>query len=123
MLLFTARTHDSHGFDIRTRAGGPRVVARASAFVARGRARQHERARAGSATGSSSTEVALAVVLVIGAGLMTRSFVKLMQIDLGFARDHRVASNFTLSDARHPTEAEIKDTYAEMLTVCGRCPA
>ena len=67
-------------------------------------------------------EVALAVVLVIGAGLMTRSFVKLLQIDLGFARDHRVALNFTLSDARHPTETEIKDTYAEMLNRVRKVP-
>jgi hypothetical protein len=52
-------------------------------------------------------EVALAVVLVIGAGLMTRSFVKLMQIDLGFARDHRVAVNFSVSTARHQTPAAI----------------
>ncbi len=60
-------------------------------------------------------EVALAVVLVIGAGLMTRSFVKLLQIDLGFARDHRVALNFTISDARHPTEPEMQDTYRQIL--------
>ena len=60
-------------------------------------------------------EMALAVVLVIGAGLMTRSFVKLLQIDLGFARDHRVAVNFTISDARHPTEPEMQDTYRAIL--------
>jgi predicted permease len=60
-------------------------------------------------------EVALAVVLVIGAGLMTRSFVKLLQIDLGFARDHRVALNFSISTARHPTELAMKDTYRGML--------
>jgi predicted permease len=35
-------------------------------------------------------QVALAVVLLIGAGLLVRSFVHLRQIDLGFASDHVV---------------------------------
>jgi len=60
-------------------------------------------------------EVALAVVLVVGAGLMTRSFVKLLQVDLGFSRDHRVAVNYSISTARHSTPAELRDTYREML--------
>ena len=60
-------------------------------------------------------EVALAVVLVVGAGLMTRSFVKLLQVDLGFARDHRVAVNFSISTARHTTPAALRDTYLAML--------
>jgi predicted permease len=60
-------------------------------------------------------EVALAVVLVVGAGLMTRSFVKLLQVDLGFARDHRVAVNYSISTARHSTPAEMRDTYRDML--------
>ena len=60
-------------------------------------------------------EVALAVVLVVGAGLMTRSFVKLLQVDLGFSRDHRVAVNYSISTARHSTPAEMRDTYRDML--------
>jgi predicted permease len=60
-------------------------------------------------------EVALAVVLVVGAGLMTRSFVKLLQVDLGFAHDHRVAVNFSISTARHTTDAAKRDTYRDML--------
>ncbi len=60
-------------------------------------------------------EVALAVVLVVGAGLMARSFVKLLQVDLGFSRDHRVAVNYSISTARHSTPAEMRDTYRDML--------
>ncbi len=67
-------------------------------------------------------EVAFAVVLVIGAGLMTRSFAKLLQIDLGFARDHRVALSFTISSARHPTEPEMQDTYREVLNRVRQIP-
>jgi predicted permease len=61
------------------------------------------------------TEVALAVLLVIGAGLMTRSFVKLMQVDLGFAPDHRVALNFSISTSRHSAGEQMRDVYRQML--------
>jgi predicted permease len=46
---------------------------------------------------------------------MTRSFVKLLQVDLGFAPEHRVAVNFSISTTRHSTDAEMKQTYREML--------
>jgi predicted permease len=46
-------------------------------------------------------EVALAVVLVAGAGLMTRSFAQLTNVDPGFRPDHLLAVNFTISTARH----------------------
>ncbi len=45
-------------------------------------------------------EVALAVVLVVGAGLMTRSFVEIMKVDPGFRPDHLIAVNFTINPAR-----------------------
>jgi predicted permease len=60
-------------------------------------------------------EVALAMVLVIGAGLMTRSFIKLLQVDLGFSTDHRLALNYTISSARHGQAAALHDTYRRML--------
>jgi predicted permease len=61
------------------------------------------------------TEVALAMILVVGAGLMTRSFVKLMQVDLGFAPDHRVALNFSISTERHAAKGEPQQIYRSML--------
>ena len=60
-------------------------------------------------------EVALAMILVVGAGLMTRSFVKLLQTDLGFTPSHRLAVNFSVSTARHSTPAEMRQTYREMI--------
>jgi predicted permease len=60
-------------------------------------------------------EVALAMILVIGAGLMTRSFIKLLQVDLGFSTNHRVAVNYTISSARHASGAEMRATYRQML--------
>lgn len=52
-------------------------------------------------TGLVVMEVALAVVLIIGAGLMTRSFVQLLRVDLGFQPQQRLAVNFTISTERH----------------------
>jgi predicted permease len=49
-------------------------------------------------------EVALAVVLVVGAGLMTRSFMELMKVDPGFRPDHLIAVNFTISTTRRPKD-------------------
>jgi len=60
-------------------------------------------------------EVALAMILVVGAGLMTRSFVKLLQIDLGFTPSHRLAINYSISTVRHSTDAEKRQTYRDML--------
>jgi len=48
------------------------------------------------------TEIALAVVLVIGAGLLIRSFVNLINVDPGFSRD-RVASLQTFIWDRYTT--------------------
>lgn len=60
-------------------------------------------------------EVALAMILVVGAGLMTRSFVKLLEIDLGFTPNHRIAINYSISTARHSTPTEMRQTYRDML--------
>ena len=46
-------------------------------------------------------EIALAVVLVIGAGLMTRSFLRILNVDPGFRPERLLVVNFTMSTARH----------------------
>jgi predicted permease len=60
-------------------------------------------------------EVALAMMLVCGAGLMTRSFVKLLEIDPGFRPEHRLALDFTINTARHSKDADMRETYRQML--------
>jgi len=47
-------------------------------------------------------EIALAVMLVIGAGLMLRSFWNLMQVDAGFRREQLVTFGITLPAASYP---------------------
>ena len=46
-------------------------------------------------------EVAVSFVLLVGAGLMIRSFIRLQNVDLGFNPDHLVAMNFQLSRAKY----------------------
>ena len=45
-----------------------------------------------------AAEVALAVVLLAGAGLLLQSFARLVNVDLGFAREHTVALQVFLDE-------------------------
>lgn len=53
-----------------------------------------------------ATEVALASVLLIGAGLLMRSFVKLMETDRGFDSSHLVAARIDPAN-RYPTPEKL----------------
>jgi putative ABC transport system permease protein len=48
-------------------------------------------------------EVALSLILLVGAGLLLRSFTTLMGVDLGFQPDHVIAMNVNLPALRYPT--------------------
>ncbi len=50
-------------------------------------------------------EVALAGVLLIGAGLLLRSFSRLLAVPEGFAADHVLSLQLSLSRARYPDDA------------------
>jgi len=52
-------------------------------------------------------EVALAVVLVIGAGLLIRSFSNLMRVDAGFDRSKMVTFGLVLPPARYPVPQRV----------------
>jgi predicted permease len=66
-------------------------------------------------------EVALAAILVIGAGLMTKSFVSLLKVDPGFQPDNLLAMSFTLSTNRHPG-AEYRGVYQEIIETVRALP-
>ena len=51
-------------------------------------------------------EVALAVVLVVGAGLLLRSFWNLMTVDAGFNREQLVTFGLVLPGAHYREAAE-----------------
>ena len=60
-------------------------------------------------------ELALAVVLLLGAGLMVRSFNKLMTIDLGFDRENVLTFRVSLPRSKYPKPAQTDAFYKDLL--------
>jgi putative ABC transport system permease protein len=74
-----------------------------------GRARQHVRRLL------VVVEVAAAVVLVIGAGLMVRSFRELRRIDVGFSAERALSLRISLPRAGYADNAAVASFYEELL--------
>jgi len=60
-------------------------------------------------------EVALAVVLLVGAGLMIRSFEKLQDVNLGFNADRVMTARIALYGQRYSTPQARQDFFAQVL--------
>ena len=60
-------------------------------------------------------EVALALVLLVGAGLLVRSFDQLNRVDLGFEPQGLLTYNVVLPSARYGTPQELPAVYAALL--------
>jgi putative ABC transport system permease protein len=78
----------------------------------------------GAGTGRSSTrfrsglvvaEMALAVVLLIGAGLLLRSFQQLMAVDPGFNAERVVTFNVSLPPSAYEPGAPVRNFYDQLL--------
>jgi putative ABC transport system permease protein len=65
--------------------------------------------------GLAAAELALAVVLLVGAGLLLRSFVRLVMVDQGFDPRGALAAQVTLPSARYPTPASRMDFHERLL--------
>lgn len=61
------------------------------------------------------SELALAVVLLLAAGLLVRSFNKLMAIDLGFNRENVLTTRISLPRSVYREEAQTQAFYDNML--------
>jgi putative ABC transport system permease protein len=59
-------------------------------------------------------EIALAVVLVIGAGLLIKSFWRLQQVNPGFDADRVVKAEFQLPGTRYPTDFKAFPHFKEI---------
>jgi predicted permease len=67
-------------------------------------------------------EVALTIVLLVGAGLMVRSFMKLYAMDLGVRTDHLLVSQMVLADQKYPAPAKRTIFLDRLLTRLSSTP-
>jgi putative ABC transport system permease protein len=67
-------------------------------------------------------EVSMALMLLIGAGLLLKSFTRLRETRLGFNPDHVLSASLTLPDADYPTTAKVKAYYQQALTRLSKHP-
>ena len=61
------------------------------------------------------TELALAVVLLVGSGLLVRSFLRLSQVDPGFVASGAVIASLALPDGTYPERADAFAFYRDLL--------
>lgn len=61
------------------------------------------------------TEVALALMLVVGAGLMVRTFAELRTVDPGFEPEGAVAARFRVPEARYQNRDQVLGFYDDFI--------
>lgn len=70
-----------------------------------------------------ATQVALTMVLLVGAGLLIRSFMKLIEIDPGFRPDSTVVMNLSFPSTRDPErQKQIAGEYRELVGKISNIP-
>jgi putative ABC transport system permease protein len=67
-------------------------------------------------------EVALALVLLVGAGLLVRSFIALNRVNPGFDTQDVLAARVRLTPARYPAAPQQKEFFANVLGAVGARP-
>jgi predicted permease len=67
-------------------------------------------------------EVALSVMLLLGAGLMMRSFLKLQAVDLGFPTKGMLTMRLTLPQQKYPSGEAITAFFEELARRVGEVP-
>jgi putative ABC transport system permease protein len=61
-------------------------------------------------------EVALGVILVLGAGLMVRSFDRLLAVDPGFRPDRVLMANVSLPQGSYKEDSSVEAFYAQLMS-------
>jgi putative ABC transport system permease protein len=67
-------------------------------------------------------EAALAVVLLVGAGLMIRSFIAIQRVDLGMRIDQTLSARIALLGQRYQQPGAVTDFFAELVAQIERLP-
>ncbi|HYX43290.1 MAG TPA: ABC transporter permease [Pyrinomonadaceae bacterium] len=68
------------------------------------------------------SEVALSLLLLVGAGLLMKSFLNLQRADIGFNPDHVLTLRISLPDARYTENAQIENFYRALLERVAHLP-
>ena len=68
-------------------------------------------------------EIAAAVMLLVGAGLLARTFAELRRVDVGFNTSNLLVMRITPDAARYRTGAQTTDYYRRVLTSLREVPA
>jgi predicted permease len=68
------------------------------------------------------SEVSLACVLLIGAGLMLRSFLNQLNLNPGFQKDHVLTATLSLPQAAYKTDVEVTRFYDRLMTALSGLP-
>jgi putative ABC transport system permease protein len=61
------------------------------------------------------SELSLALVLLIGAGLLIKSFYRVLQVDPGFAPERVLTMDLSLTDARYPAPQQKSEFFSQVL--------
>jgi putative ABC transport system permease protein len=60
-------------------------------------------------------EIAIALILMVGSGLLLRSFEKMRAVDLGFRPDHVLVASYSLPKQQYPTQSSVDRFNEELL--------
>ena len=60
-------------------------------------------------------EVALAMVLLVGAGLLLRSFQRVLETDPGFQPQHVLTASLSLPDSQYKADAQVRNFYQRLM--------
>ncbi len=69
-----------------------------------------------------ATEVAMALLLLVGCGLLVRSFAKVTSIDPGFKSDGVLTADLVLPETTYPDDNAIAAFYQQLLQDIGKLP-
>lgn len=69
-----------------------------------------------------ASEVAMALLLLVGCGLLVRSFAKVTSIDPGFRGDGVLTADIVLPQGKYPDDPSVATFYQEVLAQIARLP-
>jgi putative ABC transport system permease protein len=67
-------------------------------------------------------EIALSVILLVGAGLLVRSFLSLLRTNPGFQPDHLMTMNLVLPSAKYKEDSQVVAFYSDLVQRAQQVP-